>query len=60
MTSNFDDIIIIDNQWHYLKKNDEGYFELETTIQSQKGQNVIVAKAKPPNGCSYLVSYDVI
>ena len=23
MTSNFDDIIIIDNQWHYLKKNDD-------------------------------------
>ena len=58
--SNLEQIIIVDGQWHYLSKNAEGYFELETTIQSQKGQNVIVAKAKPPNGCSYLVSYDVI
>ena len=58
--SNLEQIIIVDGQWHYLSKNAEGYFELETIIQSQKGQNVIVAKAKPPNGCSYLVSYDVI
>ena len=60
MTSNFDDIIIIDNQWHYLKKNDEGYFELETKIKSQKGKNVIIGYKKSSGSCGYLVVFKVI
>ena len=58
--SNLDEIIIIDREWHHLKKNPSGYFELETTIQSQKGASVGVGKSKPPNGCDFLVSYDVV
>ena len=58
--SNLDEIIIIDGEWHHLKKNPSGYFELETTIQSQKGASVGVGKSKPPNGCDFLVSYDVV
>jgi ribosomal protein L20A (L18A) len=58
--SNLEEIIIIDGKWNYLKKNEEGYFEFETTIQSQKGKSVIIGKPKPPNSCDHLVSYDVI
>ena len=58
--SNLDEIIIIDNQWHYLKKNEFGYFELEINIKSKKGNNVIVGKKKGSNSCSYLVSFNVV
>ena len=58
--SNLDEIIIIDEEWHHLHKNPNGYFELETTIQTQRGNNVIVGKSNPPNSCGYLVSYDVV
>ena len=58
--SNLEEIIIIDGKWNYLKKNEEGYFEFETTIQSQKGKSVFIGKPKPPKSCDHLVSYDVI
>jgi len=58
--SNLEEIIIIDGKWNYLKKNEGGYFELETTIQSPKGKSVIIGKPKPPKSCDHLVSYDVI
>ena len=58
--SNLDKIIIVDGKWHYLEKNDKGYFELETIIQSKKGESVIIGKEKPPNSCDYLATYDVI
>ena len=58
--SNLDEIIIIDEEWHHLKNNGNGYFELETTIQTQRGQKVVVGKAKPPNSCDFLVAYDVV
>ena len=55
-----EEIIIIDGKWNYLKKNEEGYFELETNIQTQKGKSVFIGKPKPPRSCDHLVSYDVI
>ena len=58
--SNLDEIIIIDEEWHHLKNNGNGYFKLETTIQTQRGQKVVVGKAKPPNSCDFLVAYDVV
>ena len=58
--SNLDKIIIIDGKWNYLEKNEEGYFEFETTIQSPKGKSVFIGKPKPPKSCDHLVSYDVI
>ena len=33
---------------------------MEITIQSKKGESVIIGKDKPPNSCDYLASYDVI
>ncbi len=59
-SSDLDQIIIIDSQWHHLSKNEEGFFEEEITIQSPAGKNVIVGKPKGSSSCSYLVSYSVI
>lgn len=58
--SDLEQIIIIDNgQWNRLKKNEEGFFEEEITIQSPVGKNIIVGKANG-NSCSYLITYSVI
>ena len=58
--SKLDEIIIIDGQWHHLKKNESGFFELETKIKTKKGNNLIIGKKKGTNSCGYLVSYNVI
>ena len=57
--SNIKEIIIIDEQWYYLKKNEEGFFELETVIKSKKGNTVVIGKKLPNNSCSYLASYEI-
>ena len=58
--SDLDTIIIIDGQWNYLKKNEEGYFESEIQITTSPGNNVIIAKKKGDNSCTYLITYDII
>ena len=58
--SDLDTIIIIDGQWNYLKKNEEGYFESEIQIKTSPGNNVVIAKKKGDNSCTYLITYDII
>ena len=58
--SNLDEIIIIDEKWHRLKKNEEGFFETEIKIKTIKGKNVIIGKKDGSLSCSYLVSYNVV
>ena len=60
MTSNYDDIIIIDDDWHYIKRNEDGYFEFETQIKTQKGKKVIIGYKDSSGNCSYQVEYKVI
>ena len=57
-----DTLIIIDGQWHYLNKNNDGFFEKEILIQTQPGKSLIIGKRKDNNdcSCSYLVAYDII
>ena len=57
-----DTLIIIDGQWHYLNKNDDGLFEKEIMIQTPPGKNIIVGKRKDNNdcSCSYMVAYAII
>ena len=57
-----DTLIIIDGQWHYLNRNDDGFFEKEILIQTQPGKSLIIGKRKDNNdcSCSYLVAYDII
>ena len=57
-----DTLIIIDGQWHYLNKNEDGLFEKEIMIQTPPGKNIIVGKRKDNNdcSCSYMVAYTII
>ena len=58
--SELETIIIIDKQWHYLNKNEQGFFEEEIKIENEKGKNVIVGKKNENGGCSYLYTYCVV
>jgi len=58
--SDLETIIIIDGQWHYLKKNPKGIFEDEITIQSKPGSNVVVGMKNESGSCEYMLSYKVI
>ena len=60
--SNLDEIIIIDGEWHHLKKNPQGFFELNTVIQSGSGASVAIGKPKPGNPLSmdYLADYTIV
>ena len=57
---NLGNIIVIDSEWHYLKKNSEGYFELEIKIKTKKGKKVIIGNKTSSGSCNYLVSYNVV
>ena len=61
-SSDLDTIIIIDGQWHYLNKDEQGFFEKEITIQTPPGKNIIIGKRKDNSdcNCSYLVAYTII
>ena len=60
-SSDLDTIIIIDGQWHYLNKNEQGFFEKEITIQTPPGKNIIIGKRKDNNdlSCQYMVAYTI-
>jgi hypothetical protein len=58
--SELETIIIIDKQWHYLNKNEQGFFEEEIKIENEKGKNVILGKKNENGGCSYLYTYCVV
>ena len=59
MESDLDTIIIKDSIWHYLKRNEEGFFEKEIKIKTKPRKNLVIGK---PEGKSiiYLIEYDVI
>ena len=60
-SSDLDTIIIIDGQWHYLNKNEQGFFEKESIIQTPPGKNIIIGKRKDNNdlSCQYMAAYTI-
>ena len=60
MESDLDTIIIIDTIWHYLKRNEEGFFEKEIEIQSKPGENVKVGKLNENRAALSFIIYDVV
>ena len=58
--SDLETLIILDKEWHYLNKNEEGYFEKEITIEKEVGKNLIVGKKTENDSCSYLMAYDIV
>jgi hypothetical protein len=59
--NDLDTIIIIDGQWHYLNKNEQGFFEKEIIIQTPPGKNIIIGKRKDNNdlSCQYMAAYTI-
>jgi len=55
-----DEIIIFDEEWHYLKRNEQGYFELETVIKTKKGKKVSIGQKTGFITVSYFVQYNVV
>ena len=55
-----DEIIIFDEEWHYLKRNEQGYFELETIIKTKKGKKVSIGQKTGFITVSYFVQYNVV
>jgi len=55
-----DIIIIDDDEWHYLKRNEQRYFEFETIIKTKKGKNVIIAHKTGFITAGYLAQYNVV
>ena len=61
LKSDLDTIAIKDNNnWIFLEKNNEGFFEKEITIQTEPGYNVFIGKKTENNSCSYLLYYQVV
>ena len=58
--SDLDTIIIIDKEWNYLEKNDNGFFEKEITIQTSPGDNVVIGYKNDNGNCGSMVSYNVV
>ena len=59
MESDLDNIVIIDIVWHYLERNEEGFFEKEIEIQSKPGKNITIGINEPKSVLS-LIKYDII
>ena len=59
--SHLDKIIIVDEQWYYLDKGENGYFEKELIIKSKEGQKVIIGKENKnkENTCIFMASYNI-
>lgn len=60
MKSELDTIIIMDDTFHYLKRNGEGFFEKEIEIQSKPGKNVKIGKPKGPHSGLFFFEYDIV
>ena len=54
------DIIIIDDEWHYLKRNEQGYFEFETIIKTKKGKTVEIVKKTDSGSYLTIIQYNVV
>ena len=58
--STLNDIIIIDDEWHYLKRNEQGYFEFETIIKTKKGKTVEIVKKTDSGSYLTIIQYNVV
>ena len=55
-----DEIIIVDDEWHYLKRNEQGYFEFETIIKTKKGKTVEIVKKTDSGSYLTIFEYNVV
>ena len=59
--SNLDKIIIADEEWYYLNKDENGFFEKEIIIKNNPGKKIIIGKENEnkENTCVFMASYDI-
>ena len=60
--SDLDKIIIADDQWYYLNKGKNGFFEKEIIIKNSPGKKIIIGKENEnkENTCIFLASYNIL
>ena len=53
--------IIADDQWHYLNKGENGFFEKEIIIKNSPGKQIIIGKENEnkENTCVFMASYNI-
>ena len=59
--SNLDKIIIAADQWYYLNKGENGFFETEIIIKNSPGKQIIIGKENEnkENTCVFMASYNI-
>jgi len=60
--SDLDKIIIADDQWYYLNKGKNGFFEKEIIIKNGPGKKIIIGKENEnkENTCVFMASYNIL
>ena len=58
--SKYENLVVIDGEWHQMIKKEDGFFEVEVKIKTKKGSNVSIARKTGSSSCSFLVSYKVV
>ena len=60
--SDLDKIIIADEQWYYLDKDKNGFFEKEIIIKNGPGKKIIIGKENEDkeNTCVFMASYNIL
>ena len=60
--SDLDKIIIADEEWYYLNKGQNGFFEKEIIIKNSPGKKIIIGKEneEKENTCIFLASYNIL
>ena len=58
--SKYENLIVIDGEWHKMVKNEDGFHEVEIKIKTKKNSTVSIAKMTGSSSCSFLVSYNVV
>lgn len=59
--SDLETIIIADEEWHYLNKGENGFFEKEIVIKNSPGKQIIIGKEneQKENTCIFMASYNI-
>ena len=58
--SKYENLVVMDDEWHKMVKKEDGFFEVEVKIKTKKGSNVSIARKTGSSSCSFLVSYKVV